>query len=75
MLGFSLLPVVCRRTHVLLCCLFVCLFIYLYFVGVYSGVQHFIILCVFTFLAQCRSFRYPLFGSSLPPDVCCTIYM
>ena len=64
--GFVSYCVVCRRVRVLLCCL--CLF-------AYSGVQHFAILCVFTFIVLCCLIHYDfrinaMYILSLPSVVC-----
>jgi hypothetical protein len=61
----SLPPVVCRMVHILLCCL--CLL-------AYSGVRHFVLSFVSTFLDLCCDARYDflrekMFDPSLPPVV------
>jgi hypothetical protein len=66
MFGSSLPQVDCRRVYVSLSCL--CL-------SPYSGVQNFVIWCLFTFLSPCCGIRYDfrintIFDASLPPVVC-----
>jgi len=64
-------PVVSRRPHFYLCCL--CLF-------ADSGVQHFVLSYVFTFIVPCCDVRYDyriktMFGLSLYPVVCRGAYI
>jgi hypothetical protein len=69
MIDTSSLSVVCRRVHAL--------FIYLCYLCVlaYSGVQHFVRLCVLTSLVPCCDVRYGFshindVRFALPPVVC-----
>ena len=70
MFGTSLPPVACRRVYVIIMqCLFP-----------HSGVNHLVLLRVFTFLFPCCDVRCdfrikPMFGTSLPPVVCIQVFM